>query len=133
MIPLLHVLTTQPQLLSDHAEAYAELLGAEISSACQAWTRRAVLTVIALCSLVVAAVLCGVALMLWAVLLASHVPLQAHGLALTILVATPFLPLALAVGCMGALWQMRRQNGFFDPFKSQIKADLSMLRETGVL
>lgn len=70
--PLLHLLLTQPRLLADHVEAYAELVATEIGNVSVAWKRRALLNAVALCCLGVAAVLAGVALMLWAVLLLTY-------------------------------------------------------------
>ena len=67
MHPLFHLLATRPQLLADHAEAYAELVAVEINRMSATWTRLALLNAMALCSLSVALALAGVALMLWAV------------------------------------------------------------------
>jgi hypothetical protein len=44
--PLLHLIATRPQLLADHAEAYAELVAVEIDCMSATWTRRAPLNVV---------------------------------------------------------------------------------------
>ena len=65
--PLLRLIATRPQLLLDHCEAYADLVVAETTLATSHWTQKAVLTMAAAFSLVVAVTLTGVAVMIWAV------------------------------------------------------------------
>lgn len=120
--PLLHLIATQPHLLADHAEAYADLLGEEIGSASALWKRRAVLNAVALCSLGVSAVLGGVALMLWAVIPPADIQ------ATWALIVAPLLPLAVAVACLLAA-KANPQAGSFDNVRRQVKADVAMLRE----
>lgn len=122
MHPLFHLLATRPQLLADHAEAYAELVAVEVNHMSAAWMRLALLNTMALCSLSVALALAGVALMLWAVMPA--LPAQAPW----VLIVVPLLPFAAAVGCLLA---MRRggQREAFDNLRQQVKADVLMLRE----
>ncbi len=121
--PFLHLIASQPQLVVDHAEAYAELLGHEVAQASTRMKRRMVLGAVALCSLAVAAVLGGVALMLAAV-----VPDTAAQPARWLLWATPLLPLAVAAGCGWALSAGKESRPFSD-IRSQLKADMAMLRE----
>lgn len=120
--PLLHLITSQPQLLADHAEAYADLLGMEAARACLRWKQRLVLGAGVVCGVAVAVVLAGVAVMLAAVLPPDE------SQARWVLAATPLLPLLVAAGCGWAL-NDHRESGVFDSVKSQIKADLLMLRE----
>jgi uncharacterized membrane protein YqjE len=120
--PLLHLMATQPQLLADHAEAYADLLGEELVSASARWKRRVLLNSIALCSLGVAAVLGGVALMLWAIIPPADIQ------APWALVVAPLLPLGAAVACLLAV-KAEREAGTFDNVRRQMKADVAMLRE----
>ncbi len=121
MHPLLRLMATQPQLLLDHAEAYAGLLAEELGHASSTWKRRALLHGVALGSVVVAAVLAGVALMLWAVVPfhEMHAPWA--------LVAAPLLPSAAAIGCVVAARQHTSKS--FDHLRQQVKADMEMLRE----
>ena len=44
MHALLTLVTRQPQLLADHAEAYGELVSAELARVSGAWKRQALLT-----------------------------------------------------------------------------------------
>lgn len=119
---LLHLMATQPQLLAEHAHGYLDLLAAESDSFCTRWRRRTLLQAVALCCLVVAAVLVGVACMLWAVLPA--VPPQA----LWVLIAVPLIPSAVAIGCLRAA-RLQGDDNAFDNLRQQIREDLQLLRE----
>lgn len=122
MHPLLHLLVREPDLLADHAGAYAELLGEEIGVASTHWKRKALLSAVALCSAGVGAVLVGVALMLWAVIPPENMN------APWALIAAPLVPLGLAVGC----WvSAQRQAGSraFEQVRRQLREDAAMLRE----
>ncbi len=119
--PLLRLVATQPQLLADHAEAYAGLVGEELSRSTSEWKRRVVLSAVALCLLGVAAVLGGVALMLWAVTPAAN--LQAPWA----LIAAPLVPAVIAAVCL--LASRSSPGDTFAGLRQQLAADLSMLRE----
>lgn len=122
MHPLLHLIVREPDLLADHAGAYAELLGEEIGVASTHWKRKALLSAVALCSAGVGAVLVGVALMLWAVIPPENMN------APWALIAAPLVPLGLAVGC----WvSAQRQAGprAFEQVRRQLREDAAMLRE----
>lgn len=120
--PLLHLVTSQPQLLADHAEAYADLFGEELGAASAQWKRKALLSAVALCGVGVASVLAGVALMLWAVIPPADIQ------APWALIIAPLLPLLVAAACVLAA---RAQPGgaAFDAMRQQVKADVAMLRE----
>jgi len=119
--PLLRLVATQPHLLADHAEAYAGLVGEEMTKAAAIWKRRAVLNAIALSAGAVAVVLIGIAVMLWGVTPPEN--LRAGW----VLIATPGLPAVLAVVCY-LLGRQKATDAFVD-LKQQVAADLSMLRE----
>jgi cytochrome bd-type quinol oxidase subunit 2 len=121
MHALLALLATRPQLLVDHACAYAALVDEEFDIAFAAWRRRVALLAVALCCVVVAAVLAGVALMLWAVnpVLQSYAP--------WVLWSTPMLPLLGAATCL-VLARNAKPNNAFANLGRQISADISMLR-----
>lgn len=119
--PLLRLIATQPQLLADHAESYAGLVGEELGKTTAVWKRRVLLSAVALCLVGVAAVLGGVALMLWAVIPAANIQ------APWALFAAPAVPTVVALWCA---YQSRREAGDgFSDLKQQIAADLVMLRE----
>ena len=119
--PLLRLVATQPQLLADHAEAYAGLVSEEMSRTAASIKLRVLLGAVALALLGVAAVLAGVALMFWAVLPSSSIQ------APWALIAAPGIPLVVAIVC--GLIGMRKPEDAFGELKQQLAADLVMLRE----
>ncbi|MEO8805371.1 MAG: hypothetical protein ABI433_04765 [Burkholderiaceae bacterium] len=118
--PLLRLIATQPQLLADHAESYAELVGEELGKTTAVWKKRVLFNAAALCLLGAAAVLAGVALMLWAV-----TP-DANMRAPWALIVGPAVPAVLGLYCVFA-GQRDPGDGFRD-LRQQIAADLVMLR-----
>ncbi|MEY4907195.1 MAG: hypothetical protein RL260_913 [Pseudomonadota bacterium] len=123
---LLHLITTRPQLLVDHAQAYAELAGADLDVVTGAWKRQFRLVAMALCGAAVATVLAGVALMLWAVIPAAQIE------APWALVAAPLLPALVAVWCVLAI-RVGGDQQVFGNLKEQVQADLLMLRQVGAV
>jgi hypothetical protein len=121
MHPLLALLATRPQLLVDHARAYAALVDEEFDIAFASWRHRAILLSVALCCVIVSAVLAGVALMLWAVnpVLQPHAP--------WVLWCTPLLPLLGAVICL-VLARSATPTDAFANLGRQISADMAMVR-----
>lgn len=120
--PFLHLIATQPQLLADHVEAYAELVSDEMDRASSAWRKQAVLNAVALCCVGVGAVLAGVALMLWAVTPVANIR------APWALLVGPLLPLIVGMACRVAA-QSKETGRTFDNVRVQLKADMAMLRE----
>ena len=122
--PLLRLIASHPELVSDHAQAYVALLGEDLGKTTSAFKRRAAFGAAAVCLGAVALLLGGVALMLWAVSLpaAVHAPWA--------LIATPLIPALLALGCGLACREPAELP--FDNLKQQFAADMRMLREVGV-
>jgi hypothetical protein len=123
---LLRLITTRPQLLVDHAQAYAELAHADLDVVASAWKRQLRLAATALCSAAVATVLAGVALMLWAVIPAAQIE------APWALVVAPLLPALVALWCLLAARAVGGQQAFGN-LKEQVQADLLMLRQVGAV
>ncbi|APW48409.1 hypothetical protein RA876_12220 [Rhodoferax antarcticus] len=123
MHPALSLLATRPQLLVDHAQAYAALVNEESGLAYGVWLRRVLLYVIALCAVSVAAVLAGVATLLW---FTVAPPASALG----VLVAVPAVPLLLAVVCV-LLARQSSKSASFANLRRQINEDVAMLRAAG--
>lgn len=119
--PLLRLVATQPNLLADHAEAYAGLVSEELSRTSRSIITRVVLGVVALTLVGVGVVLAGVAVLLWAVTPASGIQ------APWALIVVPAVPLAIAAVC-GLIGAQRPPAAFAD-LKQQLAADLTMLRE----
>lgn len=119
---LLRLFATKPQLLADHAQAYADLVTQEVGVVSRAWKRQAILNAAALFCAGVAAVLVGVALMLWVAIPA--IPAQA----LWVLIVVPLAPGIAAAWCLLAA-RAPAEGTPFDNVRQQMKADLAMLRE----
>lgn len=119
--PLLRLVATQPELLADHAEAYAGLMVEELGKTGTVWKNRVLLAAIALSLLAVTVVLGGVALMLWAVLPSTAIQ------APWALIAAPVVPGVAALAC--GLAAKQKSAGAFADLKSQVAADLLMLRQ----
>lgn len=122
MQAFIRLITSQPQLLVDHAEAYADLLATEARNISGAWKRRALLNVVALVCMIAAVIFAGVAIMLWAV-----VP-EAQIQAPWALIITPLLPLAIAIACL-LMARLPSESNAFDTLRQQVKADMVMLRQ----
>ena len=106
--PLLHLIATKPQLLGDHVEAYAELVGAEVGQTSKMWISRVAFYAVALFLLSAGLIFVGVALMLWAVV--------------------PLVPLIAGGFCIMKARAKLDQTPF-ETIKQQLSADMAMLRE----
>jgi hypothetical protein len=120
--PLLQLLVTQPALVADHAAGYAELLGQELGVASSTWRKRLLLGAMGLCWAMVALVLSGVALMLWAT------GILAPGAQSWLLVVTPLVPATCAIVCWLA-WRAQARTVAFEHLMVQMRADASILRQ----
>lgn len=120
--PLLRLIATRPELLAEHGEAYAELLAEEAGVWRAQWMRRALCGAVALACGVLALTLAGVAGMLWAV----TAPENLH--APWALFVVPAVPLVMALGAFG-LARAEASSKPFEALRSQLRADIAMLRE----
>jgi len=125
MHPLFHLIATRPQLLAEHAEAYAALIAIEVPRISAAWQRSALLKVLALCSLCVGVTLAGVSMLLWAAL--ERLPLHAPW----VLLAVPLLPLLVGAACAVAAQRVGECEALAH-LRQQVSADLGMLREAAL-
>lgn len=121
--PLLRLAATQPQLLADHAQAYAGLLGEELEQTAATYKRRLLFGAAALGLGIVAVGLAGTSWMLWAVTPAAnlHAPWA--------LLAAPGVAALIAAIC--ALAGRVPPDDAFADLKRQLAADLALLREVG--
>lgn len=121
--PLFRLFATHPEMVGEHALAYAALLGDDVAKTSAALKRSAVSVVATVLLGFVGLLLGGVALMLWAV----TPPAAIHSI--WALVATPAVPLLVAVVC----WFAGRPptEPAFDNLKQQFAADMQMLRDVG--
>lgn len=120
--PLLHLIATQPHLLAEHAQVYAELAAVEVGEFSARWRRRALLVTVAAFLLGLAVVLAGMALMLWAALPVSQ--MQAPWA----LLAVPLVLVAMGAVCLLA-GRAQIDSIAFSHLRRQVKADMLMLRE----
>ena len=120
--PLLRLVATEPHLLGDHVEAYAELVGDEVGKASSGWAVRIGLYAGAGLLASIGIVLGGVALLLCAALPSSGFA------APWALIVVPLVPLLLAVVCALIARGHTIENAF-DNVKKQLNADMAMLRE----
>ncbi len=126
--PLLHVLATQPELLGEHAQAYVELLSAEVSRQARAVGRRTLLMTLAVCFLGVTAVLCGTVWLLWTVFAPQMTTVPVA------MVVVPLIPAVIALGFFWAAWiQPSSAKGPLTELRRQAQADMALLREMGAL
>jgi len=121
--PVFRLAAAQPQLLAEHAAAYAELLAQELSASAVHLKRRLALQLAGMTCLGIALVLAGVAVMLWAALPAQAVRLP------WLLIVTPLVPAVLG---LLALWSASNMTApdAFTALRSQLAADAEMLRGT---
>jgi MFS family permease len=119
--PLLRLIASRPELLADHAAAYAELAASEWDSAIRAALRRVTLGLIAFLGVLIGVVLAGVAGLLCAVLPIEH---MSHPL---LLIAIPAAPLVVAAMAGLSLALLPREPAFAD-IKRQLQADFAMLK-----
>jgi hypothetical protein len=120
--PLVRLLATEPHLVADHVGAYAALIESEAKDVQRRWTLRLALSVVALVCLVIAAMLTGVALMLWAV-----TPGLSAG-AQWVLGAAPAVPLLVAIAAGLAAKRPSAERAFAS-IKAQIQSDLHMIHQ----
>ena len=119
--PLFRLIASQPQMLADHVEAYSDLVSEEVALAAGQLKRKAVSAVLLVVLALVAALLAGVALMLWAVTPPDNV----H--APWALVIVPLIPALAAAGCWFSAKSPDKGQGFAG-IKAQLAADAAMLR-----
>ena len=124
--PVFRLAVAQPALLAEHAAAYACLFGEELALGSARLKRRLLCQLAALCCVAVAAVLTGVAVLLWAMPSAAGQP------PLMVFVAVPAVPLLLG---MWLAWLGRDRDPGVNAFASlgrQLSADADLLRRTGM-
>lgn len=119
--PLFRLLVSEPQLLADHVEAYSELVAEEMSAVTTQWKKRAALHAISLVAMLVALLLIGVALLLWAA-----IPLDSMN-APWALIVVPAAFLALGVWAHFSAGKKMPQHGV-SAIREQLQADAAMLR-----
>jgi hypothetical protein len=121
--PVFRLAASQPQLLAEHAAGYAGLLAEEVASSGAHIKRRITLQIVGLLSLMVASILGGVAVLLWASL--PPASLQQPWL----LWFTPLIPAALGIFAI-VLAKNHEAPPAFATLREQFAQDASLLRRT---
>lgn len=122
--PLLRLLVKQPHLLTEHVEAYAHLVGDEVSKVSTMWITRIVLYVTGGVLALLGLIFVGVALMLFGAVPWSDME---HG---WLLIVVPLVPL---IGAGICIWRAgaAEKHDVMATVKAQLNADMAMLREVG--
>ena len=120
--PLLRLIVTEPHIVGEHAEAYAELVGEEVKKAGSAWAFRIGLYAAAACLAVMGLMFTGVAIMLW-----GAQP-EADFTAGWVLVAVPLLTFVFAAVCV-VVARSKPIESALDNVARQLDADMTMLHE----
>lgn len=118
--PVFRLAAAQPMLLAEHVGAYAGLVSEELRTGAAAVQRRLLWQLAAALCLAVAAVLAGVALLLWA----SLAPGAARAAAL--FVVTPLLPAVLGL----IAWWRAQAHRSYEPLarlRAQLSEDAALL------
>ncbi|MFN7121484.1 MAG: hypothetical protein ACK4NM_05560 [Hydrogenophaga sp.] len=121
--PVFRLAASQPQLLAEHAAGYAGLLAEEVASSGAHIKRRITLQIVGLLSLMVASILGGVAVLLWASL--PPASLQQPWL----LWFTPLIPAALGIFAI-VMAKNHEAPPAFATLREQFAQDASLLRRT---
>jgi uncharacterized membrane protein YqjE len=124
--PLVRLIATQPHLVAEHLGGYFELIGTEAQRAKMQLMLQLLWTGLALACVGVAAVLAGVALMLWAI-----TPDLSTRAAWT-LAAAPGIPALVAV-IAGLLARRPAAEKAFASIQKQMASDMRMLDEVSSL
>lgn len=123
--PLLQLMATEPELLTDHLQSYAALLGDEVGTFQNQFKRRWVLSAV-LALLVTATVLLdGIALMIWLITPDSQIQQLQAPWAFWLV---PGFMTALCV-LFAVLRQRDTKAPGFLAIRQQIAADVAMLKE----
>ncbi len=125
MRPILQLMATEPELLTDHLQSYAELLGEEVGTFQGQFKRHWIMFAVLALLATVTLILGGVALMLW--LITPHAQLQQ----LEVPWALWLVPLGMAALCavIAVIMKQEQRTPGFQVLRQQIAADLAMLKQ----
>lgn len=120
--PLIRLVASRPELLAEHLSAYADLFAQELTSASTQTKRRLAHQLAGGACLAVAAILAGVAVLLWASLPTLAVPWA--------LVLVPAVPGALGLAII-LIGDTAGTEGSFAGLRRQLAADAALMRSAG--
>lgn len=119
--PLFRLIASEPQMLADHVEAYAELVAEEANAVTHKLKRRVLMHALSLVGLIVATVMASVAVLLWAA-----IPTENMNAPWALIVA-PAVPALLAVWAHFSAKGPPDSRGL-QAIREQMAADAAMLR-----
>lgn len=120
--PLVRLIASRPELLAEHLSAYSDLFAQELASASALTTRRLALQLVGGACLAVAAMLAGVAVLLWVSLPTLAVPWA--------LALVPAVPGALGVWIV-FIGDTAGTESSFAGLRRQLAADAALMRSAG--
>jgi hypothetical protein len=120
--PLFKLLVSEPQLLAEHVEAYAQLASEEAGAVAKRIKRKLLLHALSVFAIFVALVLASVGVMLWAALPAENMR------APWALLAVPAIPLLFAVWAHFSARSTKDEERGLKAIREQFAADAAMLR-----
>jgi hypothetical protein len=123
--PLFRLLVSEPQMLADHVEAYAELVTEEAGAVAQSVKRRMLLHAASLVGVVLGVLFGAVALMIWAA--APDDTMRAPW----VLWAVPGVPLIAGIACHFMARKPAEESRGMKVIREQLAADAEMLRSVG--
>jgi hypothetical protein len=123
--PLFRLLVSEPQMLADHVEAYAELVTEEAGAVAQGVKRRMLLHAASLVGIVLGVLFGAVALMIWAA--APDDTMRAPW----VLWAVPGVPLIAGIACHFLARKPAEESRGMKVIREQLAADAEMLRSVG--
>ncbi|HEV7913516.1 MAG TPA: hypothetical protein VGP22_07095 [Albitalea sp.] len=123
--PLFRLIASEPQMLAEHVEAYAEMVSEEVGAVATRMKRRMLLHALSLFGIAVAVVLAGVAVMLWAAVPTENMR------APWVLLLAPAAPALLAAWCHVSAKAGKDEVHGMKAIREQLAADAAMLRSVG--
>ncbi|RZL00591.1 MAG: hypothetical protein EOP36_15090 [Rubrivivax sp.] len=123
--PLLQLMATEPELLTDHLQSYAELLGDEVGNFQGQFRRHWVMFAVLALLVTVTVILSGVGLMLWLVTPSAQLQQLQWPWALWL------VPFGMAVLCavIAIIMKKEERTPGFLALRQQIAADIAMLKQ----
>ena len=121
--PLFRLLVSEPQMLADHVEAYAELVSEEVGAVAARMKRRMLLQAVSLVGIGLGLFFGVIALMLWAAVPELRAP--------WVLIAVPVVPLLVGIGCRFGANKPPEETHGMKVIREQMAADAAMLRSVG--
>jgi heme/copper-type cytochrome/quinol oxidase subunit 3 len=120
--PLFRLLVSEPQMLAEHAEAYAELVSEEAGAVAQRMKRKMVLHAVSALAFFLALILACMGLMLWAALPVAEMR-SPWGV-----IAVPAVALLIGVAAHLAARSRADEERGIKVIREQLAADAAMLR-----